>query len=200
MEPGPVPGREDLSLELVRRIQGGDRAALDDLYRRYRDPLLFAIRARLGAQLRGRLESEDVLHSVFKDALSDIQRFEPRGTGSLAHWLHVCVLNKIRSKAEHFGADKRAGAVPLTDTVAEGQPPAIDLGYLDDERWGRLERALNRLDDEVRETVLLRSVEGLSNEETARILGKTPAATSKLYTRALARLGVLLAGLGEPRP
>jgi RNA polymerase sigma-70 factor (ECF subfamily) len=194
MQPAPEGARGDISVELVRRIQGGDGAAFDDLYRRYRDPLLFAIRARLGSKLRGALESEDVLQSVFKDALSDIHRFEPRAGGSLGHWLHVCVLNKIRAKAEHFGAAKRTGAVPLTQSVADGAAtPTIELQYMDAERWGRLERALNQLDANAREVVILRSVEGLTNDEAARVLKSSPAATAKAYTRALARLGVWLA-------
>jgi RNA polymerase sigma-70 factor (ECF subfamily) len=198
MQPDPERAGDDLTVEVVRRIQGGDRAAFDALYRRYRDPLLFAIRARLGARLRGVLESEDVLHSVFHDALSDIQRFEPRGTGSLARWLHACVQNKIRAKAEHHGAQKRDGAVPLDAGVAEVLAAPVDaLAYHDEERWGSLERALGQLEPDSREIVLLRSVEGLTNEDAARELGRTPAAASKLYTRAIARLGVLLSSSRE---
>ncbi|MBL8857364.1 MAG: sigma-70 family RNA polymerase sigma factor [Planctomycetes bacterium] len=194
MSPAGESAPGDLSVELVHRIQGGDSTAFEDLYRRYHDPLLFAIRARLGTHLRTALESEDVLQSVFKDALSDIQRFEARGGDSLAHWLHVCVLNKIRAKAEFHGAAKRSGAEPLTATVADGlAAPSLEPQYFDAERWGSLEPALARLADDAREVVILRSVEGLSNEDAARALGRTPAATSKLYTRALARLGVLLA-------
>ena len=51
---GTDPTREDLSLELVQRIQAGDRSAWEALYLRYRDRLLFAIRCRLGPALRSR--------------------------------------------------------------------------------------------------------------------------------------------------
>lgn len=193
MEPGDETPRDDLSVELVRRIHEGDSSAFDALYRRYHDPLLFAVRARLGTRLRAALESEDVLQSVFKDALSDIQRFEPRAPGSLAHWLHVCVHNKIRGKAAHFGAEKRSGAVPLEEDVI-ARSSGDGLTYFDQSRWGALEPALARLDETSREVVILRAIEGISNEDAARILERTPAATSKLYNRALARLGVFLAG------
>ncbi len=192
MEPGEKRLADDLSVELVRRIQGGDAAAFDALYRRYHDPLLFAVRARMGTRLRNALESEDLLQSVFKDTLRDIQRFEPHASGSLAHWLHVCVLNKIRGKAAYLGAEKRSGAVPLEEDVADARS-GEGVAYLDEARWGALEPALTSLDDVSREVVILRAVEGLSNEETARHLERTPAATSKLYNRALARLSVLLA-------
>jgi DNA-directed RNA polymerase specialized sigma24 family protein len=51
------------------------------------------------------------------------------------------------------------------------------------------------LPDEQREVVLLRAVERMPNDEVARILGKTPAATSKLFNRTLARLGTAVGSL-----
>jgi RNA polymerase sigma-70 factor (ECF subfamily) len=193
-----VPG-DEVSLELVGRIQAGDRGAWEQVYARYHDPLLFSIRCRLGPELRSRLQSEDVLHSVVADAFRDLERFEARGPGSLARYLHVCVLNKIRSKAEFHAALKRSGDVPLSDSIAErlaggaGEP-----AYFDEPRYGRLERALAALPEEMREAVLLRAVEGLSNREAAAVLGKNEEAASKLYNRALARLGTLAgAALGR---
>jgi RNA polymerase sigma factor (sigma-70 family) len=191
---------DDLSLEIVRRIRDGDREAWDKLYRRYHDALLLAIRCRLGARLRARIESEDILQSVVREAMGDLERFEPQGPGSLGHYLHVCVLNKIRAKAQYFQAAKRAGDVPLSDTVMQsaaapgtGEGPA----YHDAERYGRLEKGLAVLPENLREALLLRTVEGLSNQEAARILGKSEEATSKLYNRALARLATTL---GPPAP
>jgi RNA polymerase sigma-70 factor (ECF subfamily) len=180
----------ELSVELVRRIHAGDSAAWERLYLRYHDPLLFAIRCRLGPRLRARVESEDILHSVIKDALRDLAHFEPRGPGSLAHYLHACVLNKIRGKAAHHAAAGRDRVEGLTETLLERLPQrAVGPEYLDGERFGDLERAMQRLEDVAREVVILRSIEGLSNDETARAIGRTPEATSKIYNRALARLG-----------
>jgi len=185
---------EDLSLELVRRIQAGDQAAWEGLYRRYHDALLLAIRHRLGARLRAWVASEDILQSVVKDALADLERFEPRGAGSLRGYLHACVRNKIRAKAERLEAGPRARErrLPATELEALGGPSGPS--YLDSARFERLEAGLARLDAPMREVVLLRSVEGLGNEEAAERLGRSPAATSKLYNRALARLGLWMRG------
>lgn len=191
MPPPDIPSGPpaDLSLELVRRVQAGDSTAWEDLYRRYHDGLLFAIRCRLGSGLRRWLQSEDILQSVVKDALGDLERFEPRGPGSLQHYLHVCVLNKIRSKASHFAARKRDGEQRVSGSVLEALHESAAPQYHDAPRYERLERGLEQLPEAMREVVLLRSVEGLSNDEAAAVLTKTPAATSKLYNRALARLG-----------
>ena len=190
-----------LSHDLVKRIKAGDETAWEDLYIRYRDPLLFSIRCRLGSALRTRLQSEDILHSVIKDALSDLERFEPRGPKALEHYLHVCVLNKIRKKAVYFGAEKRFGEVRLSPSIASRLPAAEGHGlrYLDEDRYQRLEKHLEQIPPDMREAILLRRIEGLSNAAAAESMGKSPEAVSKLYNRGLARLGVLESGI-DPGP
>jgi len=123
-------------------------------------------------------------------------RFEPRGPGSLARWLHTAVLNKIRNKADWYGTQKRAADVPLTDTLGGRLAARSDAApaYIEAERWQPLENALAELPPDMREAVVLRTVEGLSNADAASAMGKSSEATSKLYNRAIARLGTRLAG------
>ncbi len=187
-----APGPADNSIELLQRIQNGDRSAWDELYLRYRDRLLFSIRCRLGPELRRRLQSEDVLHSVVREALTDLQRFEPQDERALGRYLHVCVLNKIKKKGNFYGAQRRAGDVPLSDTLMKRLPGAGPERYLDQDRYEALERAIERLPEAMREVVMLRSIHGLTNQEAAAEIGKTPEATTKIYQRAVARLGVAL--------
>jgi RNA polymerase sigma factor (sigma-70 family) len=190
------------SAVLVRRAQQGDASAWESLYLRYHDQLLFAVRCRLGSTLRQRVTSEDILHSVVADALSDIRAFEPRGKGALGRWLATCVVNKIRSKAEHHAARKREGGVQLSDSIAArlSALPDEEPRYLDGRRWEDLEGLLLGLDEVQRDVVVLRAVDGLSNAEVAQQLGKSPEATSKAYNRALARLGARLAARGAGSP
>lgn len=197
----PLAVGEEPTLELVARARAGERGAWDELYRRVHDPLLFAVRARLGARLRGALESEDVLQSVVKDVLVDLERFEPRGPGSLQRWLATCVLNKIRSHAQRQ-AVREAVELVEPEALERAMPRESrgtgELRYLAGERFARLERALDALSEEMREVVLLRAIEGRGNAETAARLGKRPDATSKLYNRALARLALAVGGEAQP--
>ena len=185
----PFSNGEEPTLELVARARAGERGAWDDLYRRVHDPLLLAVRARLGAKLRGALESEDVLQSVIKDALADIERFEPRGPGSLQRWLATCVLNKIRTHSRRQAVRERV-ELAAPDALEHAAPGTQEPRYLASERFERLERALGALPDDMREVVLLRAIEGRPNAEAAELCGKHPDATSKLYNRALARLAL----------
>ena len=186
----------DESVELVRRLQDGDKAAWELAYLRHRDALLFLARARLGPALRAHLGSEDILQSVVADVFSDVRRFEPRGPGSLRRWLAACVLNKLRSKAQRQEVRTRVGPAALTDSIPDtaGVPD-----YLDAERWEGLERALSGLEPVQREVVMLRAIEGRSNAEVAAAVGRTPDATSKLYNRALARVGVRISAWRSER-
>lgn len=199
---GPGRTAPDESTALVRRAQAGESEAWEELYLRYHDAILFAVRARLGGGLREHVTSEDILQSVVADALSDIRRFEPRGEGSFGRWLSACVLNKIRSKAEHFAAGKRSGGEPLTDSLAGRLAARGDEEprYADAARWELLESTLAELEPEAREVVLLRTVEGLSNAEASVRIHKSPEATSKLYNRALARMGARVAARGGRVP
>jgi RNA polymerase sigma-70 factor (ECF subfamily) len=197
MDPAPIgipdsPG-PSASVELVRRIRDGDGEAFAELYRQYRDRLLFAIRCRMGAGLRAHVQSEDVLQSVMRDVIGDLPRFEPRGADALARYLHTCALNKLRGLARRWNAERRSGGVPLTDSMlgvldGGGDP----LAYREPARWERLERALALLPEPMRHVILLRQLDGLSNADAASALGKAEDATSKLFARAMARLTTLV--------
>lgn len=185
----PEPPPESASLDLVARIQEGDDTAWEELYRRYHDQLLLVVRTRLGSKLRARLTSEDIFQSVVADAVKALRRFEYRGPGSLERFLRTMVLNKIRDRADTFGAQKRSGEVPAGDAFLERVPaPDSGAGYFEAETYERLERELERLPEDMREVLVLRRIEGLSSQEAARRLGKSDAAVRKAYSRALARL------------
>lgn len=187
------PATERITFELLERIRDGDTDAWNDLYRRYHDELLFAVRCRLGQKLRRHLESEDILQSMMLEALDDLQKFEPRGENSLKHFLNVLITNKIRDRADTFSAQKRSGAVPLTDTLLATVPGMSGVPqYLEGERYERLERGLDQLPEEMREVILLRKVEGLASKEVAELLGKSDTSVRKLYSRAMARLSTMV--------
>ena len=183
---------EGASRELVRRIQAGEEAAWTELYGAYRDELLFLVRARLGPRLRSALQSEDIVQSVALEAFQALPRFESRGPGSLRRFLHTLVLNKIRDRADTYSAAKRAGGVPLTDAHAETIAAPEERSPYADPGYERLEKALAALPDDMREVILLRRVEELSSQETAVRMGKSDDAARKLYSRALARLALIV--------
>jgi RNA polymerase sigma-70 factor (ECF subfamily) len=191
----PAPPEESVSMDLVQRNRRGDRSAWNELYERYHDQLLLTVRLRLGPGLRRYLSSEDIFQSVALEAFRALEQFEYRGQGSLERYLRTLVVNKIRDRADTFGAEKRTGAVTLDEglSAALAAPGTEGPSYHDAERYERLERALNALSAEQRELIVLRKLENLSSQEVAARLGLGDDAVRKAFSRAMARLTTLLA-------
>lgn len=201
-EPDPSPpfgGDDTKTLDLLGRVKEGDSAAFGELYERYHDELLFAVRAHLGPALRSKLESEDILQSVAVDAFRALPRIRANTRAGLKHYLHAMVVNKIRGRADHFGAEKRAGDVALSGSRADAiaDPRQGEPAYHDSERFERLERALEALPDDLRRVVVLRKVDGLSSKEVADLIGKSDDSVRKTYSRAMARVAAHLSANGD---
>lgn len=186
----------DLSEDLIQKIQAGDRDAWKGFLERYRDEMLFAVRARLGPGLRAHLESEDILQSVLLEAIGEVNAFERRAPGSLGGFIATLIGRKIKDRADTFAAQKRRGTIPLGEEA--DRLPAPGVGYKDPERYERIESLLERLPDEMRAIVVLRKIDGLSSRDSATALGITDDAARKLYSRAMARLAALAADKERP--
>lgn len=96
------------------------------------------------------------------------------------------IRNELVDRARRRGAKKRGGdrdRVTLHEEAAVGENPSVDLLDLD----GALEK-LKALDERQARIVELRFFGGLSNEETAEILGLKPRAVADEWTMARAWL------------
>ena len=180
MDQFPTPPDERQTLEVLRRIRNGENEAWDELYQRFRDELLFAIRANLGPRLRSAMQSEDVLQSVALEAFLEVPRFEDRGEGSLRGFLNRLMIHKIRDRARGLNTAKRRGAVPLSEELVEGLSASGDEPGYHDPRYVALERGLQQLPEEMREVIVLRKIEGLSSKEASERMGRSDDATRKL--------------------
>jgi RNA polymerase sigma-70 factor (ECF subfamily) len=191
-----VPEDIGITLQLVRRVQGGDRDALQPLFERYYDKVRRIVRVRLGAPLRSKLDSGDIVQETFLAALQGFDRFDLRDEAALIHWLSVLAENRIRDAADYHGAGKRARerevplAAPGTSGTVRVDLPADSLGPSDkaahEEQVERLDAALSALPEELREIVLLRDYAGMAWEDIARRVGRpSPDAARMAHGKAL---------------
>lgn len=183
------------TLELFERMRGGDSEVFGELYRRYHDELLFAVRAHLGPRLRTRLQSEDILQSVAADAFRGLKAIETDTPDALRRYLHAMVVNKIRGRADHFNAIKRDGELGLTPSAAADLAAGPEPSYHEPDRYERIERALAALPDDMREIIVLRKIDGLTGIEAAAKMERSEVAARKLFSRAMARLSTLAHGV-----
>jgi RNA polymerase sigma-70 factor (ECF subfamily) len=168
---------------LVRKAQEGDRRAFDEIVGRYRSRLETQVRARLGERLRSLVEVDDVLQDVFTSAYSSISRFQWRDEESFYRWLGGIAEHLIWNQSQKKG---------LGQLRLEREPPAGGVspsrGLRREERFERLEKALEDLTPEQRRAVMLARIEGLKVREIAERMDRSTEAVKKLLARAVLRL------------
>lgn len=155
---------------------------------------------RLGLGLRGKLEPEDVIQETFLEAHRTFERFESRGKGSFARWLCRLAESSILRQAEWFGAEKRdprreavLGSTLFEELRGSSSTPSSLASRT--ERYERLSAALQDLEDEEREAVLLRFFQGLTIPQIVEQVGQSRSTVKRLLGRATLRLGVALGEL-----
>jgi len=195
--------------ELLRRAVAGEPQAFEDLFTRYRPYLCQFVELRLDPKLRPRLDASDVVQETQMEALRRLKSHAEEPAMPFRLWLRQIAQDRLaRLHRHHAGTARRAigREQPLPegscDLLAQqladtGSTPSQQVNRKELTR--RLGQAMQRLSEADREILLLRNIEGLSNQEVGFLLGIDPAAASQRHGRAMLRLHKLLytAGLTE---
>ena len=197
----PNPSAPISTQVLLQRFQTGDNDALNDLYSRYLNRVLAAVRARLGAELRGKLESCDILQDALLASLKNVQSFNQTGEGAFVNWLAKVVENRVRDNLDYFRAKRRDHRLekPLPGARSDefAAPPDLperkcaatpSQALVLSEDLARLEMAMDQLSEESRELIVAVKIEGRSLQEIAQASGKSPDAVRMQVKRALVAL------------
>ena len=175
--------------ELVRRAQSGDHEAFATLVRQYERHIY-----RLALNItRDPTDAEDVLQEAFLKAYSNLKTFQ--GDSRFYTWLVRIAVNEALMKL------RKQRSVPamvaLDEPISDGEDQEIrrdlaDWGDNPEQRLGRIEigergrEAIDGLELPYRMVVMLRDIEELSTEDTARALGLSiPAVMSRLLRARL---------------
>lgn len=186
---------------LVGLAKNGDRSALEWLFRAYGERVRRIIRLRMGAELRSKLESMDLVQDAFISALRGLQNFTYQNEGDFLRWLSRIAENRIRDNLDKLHANKRdiRREIPLNGHRRGGENSFVKtIGPADSvtpsvimskrEELNKLEKAMEKLRPEYRDVIVLVRIEGLSHKEAAKRMGKRPDSTRALFSRALAVL------------
>lgn len=164
---------------LVRRVQGGDRTAMEELARRCRPRLVHLLARRLGCTA----DAEDIAQQALVRALERIDQHD--GQRAFSVWLYRIAL---RLAADHH---RKARPQPgldcggLCDSAAQSPEQAALDSELRDNLWSIAEKVLS---ENQYSALWLRYAEEMSVKEAARALGRTRIATRVLLHRARQRL------------
>lgn len=192
---------DDTTQTCLARALAGDAQARGELLERHMARLRAFVRPRLGARLRARESSQDVVQSVVREALRGMDGFELReasGGDGFARWLLRVADSKLKSRGRFWSrlrrgaaAEARASELELERLTDHGAPSPSGAARSREE-LERLEAAFATLPPAWREVVVLVRLQGLGHAEAARRMGRTESATRTLLSRALARLATEL--------
>ena len=130
--------------------------------------------------LGNQADAEDASQDAFISAYKNFQRF--RGQSAVSTWLYRIAVNASLMKLRK---DRRKDFLTQTgydDTQLVSWIEGPESAAINAELRDKLQEGLSRLPLQLRATVVLRDVQGLSNEEAAQVLNTTVSSVkSKLH-------------------
>ena len=186
--PGPAVAYLDDNV-LLAELRKGSPEAVEALFDRFHGKIYGLAMSILKNESDAEEATQDVFMTVFRKA------FTFKGDSALYSWIYrICVnacLMRLRGK-------RRSGTVSIeeflpvfTDEGMHANPVGdwskeVERKMLDKELGEVIRKSTEKLSEKYRVVFVLSDVEGLSNEETAQILGLTvPAVKSRLHRARL---------------
>ena len=163
-------GENELDLELVKRVQSGDKTAFDVLVRKYQH----RIGAVIGRFVHDYAESQDIAQETFIRAYRALNNF--RGDAQFYTWLYRIAVNTAKN---HLVSMKRR---PPTSDVDADDAEHFEGAYrmhdsdtpehelLREEIARTVSEVVAALPEELRQAITLREMEGLSYEEISETM------------------------------
>lgn len=189
------PREESTEAPLLTRLRSGDAEAFEELVRTHSGRMLSVARRYLDCEQDARDAVQEALVSAFK-AIGDFN-----GNSQLSTWLHRivvnCALMKLRSRGRR-PEECLDDLLPTFDETGHRVEPGPAWCEHPEEKMERTERAalvrrcIMMLPAGHRNVLMLRDIEELDTEETARVLGITENAAKIRLHRARQALRTLL--------
>jgi RNA polymerase sigma-70 factor (ECF subfamily) len=156
--------------DLIAEARAGDLDAFAELVRRYER----RVRSVLARFLGDERDVEEAAQDVFVQAWRSLSRY--RGEAALFTWLYRIAVNEALMRARR----RQLPISELDETAGTAPEPDVGEGWL----LGRV----RALPDALRLPLVLRDLEGLSNQEVADVLDLSVAATKSRIHRARLRI------------
>ena len=174
--------------ELSGRIKQGDRAAENELVRRFSGRVL----AMAVVRLRDRETAREIVDDVMMAAVMALRNGTVRDTARLGAYIHGITMNLLRN---HLRTQYRT---PRTEPISdeEADPRAAESGERDIDMQ-TVRRCLEQLPLRDRQVLFMTLVNGLKPGEIASRLGLTSDVVRQQKGRALKRLRDMIDGSSQ---
>jgi RNA polymerase sigma-70 factor (ECF subfamily) len=171
--------------ELATLSIAGRDAAFAEIMRRHRQPIFRMVRACVGEPD----EALDLLQETFVAAHQALPRYD--AARSMRAWLSTIAINKCRDWGRKRTVRRffsRAIAIGNEAEAVADDQVAVDDAASDRQELDRVTRAISALPTNLKEPLVLRTIEGLSQIETAAVLSISEKAVETRLYRARAKL------------
>ena len=201
---------ENASDLLIRRAQGGDDSAMQELLTMYRDRLRRMVGTRLDPRLTARVDPSDIVQDALLEASRKLPDYLSTRPISFYPWLRQIAWEQlVHVHVRHLEVQKRSvrrearwspnlsdqSMMELVRTLAaSGSSPSEHVAAVEMRR--RVRAALDELPDKEREVLVLRYLEQVSTSEIAEIMGITKESVKTRHFRAVRKLNLILQAEG----
>lgn len=200
----PVSDQTDAMLIAAKQ---GDAQAINRLLEKHRGPVRRLVEMRLDKKVQRRVDVSDVVQEVMVEASGRLEKYLADPVMAFHLWLRQIAWDHIidtyrrhRVSAKRNMDREQPMSVPggndqsTTELAIQLCDPAMTpaAAAMQHEIAKSVEAAIERLNDQDREVIIMRHYEHLSNLEIAEVLKLNPPAASMRYLRAIRRLRELL--------
>ncbi len=196
----------DQTNELLDGARRGEAAAVDRLLERHRESLRRMVQVRLDRAVSGRVDASDIVQDVLWEASRRLPDYIRDAKMPFHLWLrelakdHLIDAHRRHRKAQRRSVDRERALAPQfpdrssLDLAAQLRDPELTpaAATIRKELEARVFSALNELEEDDAEIILMRHHEQLTNGQAAQALNLTPAAAGMRYLRALRKLSAIL--------
>ena len=187
-----MSGRDDLMDDgaAVAAALSGLQEGYRVLLRRHREPVFRLVRSHIGEED----EALDVTQECFVSAFAALHRYDPERP--FRRWILRIAVNKCRDWGRRRAVRRfLAFATPLEEAEDVPDPsPNPEAALFSSAEVARICAALSALPRSLKDPLILCSIEGLSQDEAAAVLGVSRKAIETRVYRARQKLSEMLKG------
>lgn len=165
---------------LLTRARHGDSDAFREIYVAYFPPIFQYIRLRVDEVQ----QAEDLAGDVFLKMLKAFRSKNPPHH-SLRGWLFRVARNIM---IDHYGKVKHFTTATLEEWIPSGDDVNPEIQVIRELSREQSRRAVQQLEFNQQEVIILRFGHAMSIKETANVMGKSPSAIKSLQFRAINNL------------
>lgn len=194
--------------ELLQLALRGDQQATGELLASYRSYLMFLARGQISQRLEAKATASDIVQETLMHAHRAFDQFAGSSEKELLGWLRQILSARLVDTLRRYTSQKRDYRLEermhremddSTRRLRRGllvDPQTPSRQAIRRESMLQLADALEKIAPDYRQVVVLHHLEGLSVDEVAQRMNRSPSGVRKLWARALVKLRQAIKELG----